>query len=617
MDIQSNTEEKKWDIIHPPTYDAAISYLEDLGVTVKVTRNEDTYRIVLNSETEEFSQTCSYSAGYSPTAIMEFFKKIGDFDSKDWKKILAAIKAIVEYKIPSNHGLSNEQLEEAFSKELDIEDLEKILGYTIKRDNYNKVITFLAFLSAYTEDSQFNISFKSESSTGKSYIPIEISNLFPKEDIIEIAYASPSSFFHELGEYDEETREYIINLEHKIIIFLDMPDDQLLMRLRPVLSHDRKKLHYKITDRGKKGRLRTKKITIIGYPTVVFCTAKLVTNDQEATRQLLLSPEISQEKIREALYLKAKKEANKEEFLKELNSIPERQMLKNRIIAIKLARINNIIIPKDLWESIFNFFNEDEPLKPRYTRDVGRLINITKALALLNYKFRERQGRNIIASDEDVYRAFKLYEDLWKSQRLGLSPYVYDLYEEVIRPKCIELGRGIRMNELAIFYYEKYGRLMEGTRMRREILPSLMSVGLINYEPDPNDKRYKVINIVPTDGEMEGGTTPPRVYISGQLTVKEVYNQVKSIRKTAEILGLSRSKVWRELKGNGKTKYKVKNNNEEDKEADVKVGKWCEKSCYNCVHSKRNFCLLHKIYITPSTPICDDYAEKPKAETPL
>ena len=82
---------------------------------------------------------------------------------------------------------------------LSIDQLNEILGLTIKSDNNNKIITFLSLLSAFTDNNQFNISFNAPSSSGKSYIPLEISSLFPKEDVRCIGHASPTSFFHEEG----------------------------------------------------------------------------------------------------------------------------------------------------------------------------------------------------------------------------------------------------------------------------------------------------------------------------------------------------------------------------------------------------------------------------------
>jgi hypothetical protein len=69
-------------------------------------------------------------------------------------------------------------------KALSIEELLEILGITIKHDNLNKLITFLSMLSAFTEDSQVNVSFRAPSSTGKSYIPIELARYFPPEEAL-------------------------------------------------------------------------------------------------------------------------------------------------------------------------------------------------------------------------------------------------------------------------------------------------------------------------------------------------------------------------------------------------------------------------------------------------
>jgi len=61
---------------------------------------------------------------------------------------------------------------------LSSKELVEILGLTIKKDEENKLITFLCQLSAYKESSQFNISFNAPSSTGKSYIPTESEKQF-------------------------------------------------------------------------------------------------------------------------------------------------------------------------------------------------------------------------------------------------------------------------------------------------------------------------------------------------------------------------------------------------------------------------------------------------------
>ena len=166
--------------------------------------------------------------------------------------------------------IHSERIDTSHLKPMSGKDLTDVLGLTIKRDEENKIVTFLRELSAYTENAQFNVSFNAPSSTGKSYIPTEIAKLFPQEDVIELAYCSPTAFFHDIGEYNKELKGYRIDLSHKILVFLDQPHNDLLARLRPLLSHDKKEINLKITDKSQKQGLRTKNILIRGYPSVIF-----------------------------------------------------------------------------------------------------------------------------------------------------------------------------------------------------------------------------------------------------------------------------------------------------------------------------------------------------------
>jgi hypothetical protein len=139
--------------------------------------------------------------------------------------------------------------------EITDEELIKILGSTVKHDDTNKFLTLVNLVCNYTDEEQSNIGFLAASSTGKSYLPIEVSTgYFPKEDVILIGYCSPTAFFHEYGtllpdpedkqDVEPEKRRKIryINLHQKIIIFLDQPHAKLLEHLRPILSHDQKQM---------------------------------------------------------------------------------------------------------------------------------------------------------------------------------------------------------------------------------------------------------------------------------------------------------------------------------------------------------------------------------------
>jgi len=400
-------------------------------------------------------------------------------------------------------------------KPLNSSDLEKILSLTIKNDDENKVVIFLCMLSAYTEDSQFNISLNAPSSTGKSYIPLEIASLFPKEDVTDLGHCSPTAFFHDAGNFDKKFGGYIVNLSRKILIFLDQPHSELLARLRPLLSHDKKEIKSKITDKNQQYGLKTKNILLIGYPSVMFCSARLRMDEQEITRFLLLSPESNQEKTKKGICNTINNDSNPKAYLKKLNRDPDRKLLKERIRAIEKVGINEIIIEnKD--EIKKRFLPKNKKLKPRHQRDIKRLISIIKVFALLNLWWRERKGSTIVANDDDINQAFGIWEKISTCQNLGIPPYVYSIYNEVILPAYVLKHRtigtvggnkiqfqGLSRKEISDKYYQVYGRTLDNYKLRIDIIPVLETAGLITQDKDPNDKRQMLIRPINIRREVE------------------------------------------------------------------------------------------------------------------
>jgi len=375
---------------------------------------------------------------------------------------------------------------EETEKEIDWDYLADILSSTIKKDKPTKLITFASMLLAQTEDSQFNIGLQAESSTGKSYIPLELTNYFPEDEVLIIAGASPTAFFHDKGYYDEENKRYLVDLEGKILVFLDQPHFQLLEKLRPLLSHDNKELSYKITDKNKGGSLRTKSVVLRGYPSVIFCTVKLDPDEQEKTRLFLLSPEVDEEKIRESLDLLAKKHGNRDEYNKMISRNIRLTLLKERITKIRISKIKHVIIPN--IDKLTDKFYKDKKLKPRDQRDFPRIMSLMKAHALLNYFKRDKVGQeSIICNETDIEAGFKLYEKIAEANELGLPPLALDIYNKVFVP--IMTGAGVTRQDIERRYLEVYYKPLNYEFFKKYLKPALLAAGLISEEPDPDDKR--------------------------------------------------------------------------------------------------------------------------------
>jgi len=379
----------------------------------------------------------------------------------------------------------------AYEDPLSASQLSDILATTIKRDEPCKVLTFLGMLLAQTEEDEFNVAFQTESSTGKSCIPLELIEYFPEGKRRIYAGASPTSFFHEVGVWDKERKVITVDLEGKILLFMDQPHWMLMEKLRPLLSHDRKVLTYEITDKREKAGLRTKTVELIGYPTVVFCTVKPTQEEQEKTRLWLLSPETSQEKLRESLWLIAQKEGNRPAFKEWLERNPLRRWPQARVGLIRGTGIKEIIVP-DVEKILERYLSGRSCLKSRDQRDFPRLLRIIKGLALLNCFHRERVGEGaIVASQEDVDEAFKLYGTVAVPNELGLSPETYEIYAKVMVP--LASNGGISKKEICREYWKVFHRPLQLRRLREQILPSLESAGLVTQEPDPNNKREVLV----------------------------------------------------------------------------------------------------------------------------
>lgn len=392
--------------------------------------------------------------------------------------------------------------QQAFN-EMSLDELADILSLTLKHDKENKLITFLGMLSAYTDDSQINISLNAPSSSGKTYMTAEIAKLFPHEDKIELSGASPSSFFYLQGEEDEESGTRTVSLERKILIFYEMPNPQLQAKLRSVLSHDSRELVYQITNKGKGGRNRTDQVIVRGYPATIFCSANLHMDQQEVTRAILLSPELTDQKLRDGVSLQAHKYANQVVFNNLIDSNVSRNSLKQRIIAIRDEHIDDIIIMES--DTIKDrFWGLVGASKARHMRDITHLMQLIKAIALFNVWHRKR-GDDIVASQKDVDQAFELWGHFMESMQLGISPALLNFYMEFLLPAYYEKKQkvqqgnydyaeddpvGVSRAELNKYHIGITDKPLDDDYLRKQILPQLENAGLITQaRPEHGDRR--------------------------------------------------------------------------------------------------------------------------------
>jgi hypothetical protein len=398
--------------------------------------------------------------------------------------------------------------------ELTLEELEAILSKTIIEDEETKLILFLVCLLTFTDEEQRNVILTGESSVGKTYNLTEILWFFPKDSIVEVNDASPRSFVHQSNyklvdartvqpidmtkkpkEGDSQSvfeewydlmrnSAYFLDYSNKILVFLDMPNFKLLEHLRSLLSHDRKISKYLIADKNK-GANRTKTVLIQGYFTGLFASAYENLEDQEASRNFILSPTDNPDKIKKAVDLQAFKKVDPT-FKEWYENDKNRKDLKERVETIKNAGIKNVYFGIDGMESLKQwFFEKTKNLSPKVQRDFPRLYALAEAWALLNWKHRERINDDIYADSTDIEIAKRIYEPILTCNELGLSPEEFEVWR-IIEPQT---NLGLKISEIHNLYYAKKKRNCSDKRLRG-MLKNFCRAGLLREEKEGQTFKY-------------------------------------------------------------------------------------------------------------------------------
>lgn len=379
---------------------------------------------------------------------------------------------------------------------MSIRELQEILSLTIKHDDANKCLIFLAMLSAFTENSQINVSLNAQSSAGKTYLPTEIAKFFPKDSKVVFSNATPTALFYGESRHDKQRKARIVDFERKILIFLEQPDSSLQANLRSLLSHDAKESVYSRTNRTKTGENRAEKIIILGFPSTIFCSACGQIDEQEATRFLMLSPEDTPQKIESAIDKTLLMSADPN-MAQRIENDPCRLALIDRIERIRDTHVNDIIISDpNLIKTRFQEIVGGELSSVRYMRDIAHILHLIKAVALLNIWHREKDGK-YYANTEDIDTAFKLWQTIAKSQSLNIPPmalkflesYIIPAYKEKVKRKAI----GVTVRDVLAYYNKRTRNNFSDVYLRKNILIPLNMAGLITLQTNPVDKRQKII----------------------------------------------------------------------------------------------------------------------------
>jgi hypothetical protein len=216
--------------------------------------------------------------------------------------------------------------------------------------------------------------------------------------------------------------------------------------------------------------------------------------------------------VKQAQDLLLDRKSNRDAFRDKLRDDPNRRELRDRIAVLKEAKIRDVIIPEPLKLVIGKLWDDNHPEKiPRHVRDLDRFLSLVKARALLNFAIRPQESDNrIVAVEEDVTEITALYKEIADANELGIAPQVYEIFKEVFA----KFPSGADKKTILREYYAVFHRPLSTKRLEKEVLTSLEASGMIEQEPDPEDKR-RVLFIPHLKGHISSPETPFKLNTPG------------------------------------------------------------------------------------------------------
>jgi len=403
------------------------------------------------------------------------------------------------------------------------------LGQTVKRDDITKNMVFLTGLSAFSKNP-INLFLKGESSIGKTYNTVEVLKYFPQEDVWMLGALSPTALVHSYGVYvdgrgeeidlaekpnkessEEERKAWserlkgartVIDLQGKILVFLEAPHLETYNTLRPILSHDKEEISYKFTDKTARGQLRTSHVVIRGFPATIFCTTDEKYIKDLATRGFTVTPETETEKFKEAIALTGEMKALPWKFCDDTDF-----MLLQDYISWLRDQLKNLDVAIPYCRELAEFYPSQYA---RGMRDFSHLTALIEILALFHVNQRpvlvrqfESDSRDeneietenyILATLKDLAYVLKLWEKVEETTVTGLAEHILDFFHKAIEPLSNKM-RDFSIEDLTREYNERASERKSSDTIQRWV-KHLCDIGWVSKEPDPLDKRKVRVYII-------------------------------------------------------------------------------------------------------------------------
>jgi hypothetical protein len=456
---------------------------------------------------------------------------------------------------------------------------QKFMDYrarTIKHDRITVNLITKTGLSAYTCEP-LNTFLRGPPSIGKTYVVVNTLQSFPKEDVWFLGGLSPTALVHDRRQLVDQNNEpitamekpekdatpeekeewklykgrlreshYVVDLQGKILVFLEAPSIETFNKLRPVLSHDTWEISYKFTDTSRRGMLTTH-VVLRGWPATIWLSTMEKFIQDFASRSFTHTPEMTEDKYGDANLLTGSKAAFPWEFEKDNDAMELKAYItwfKEHVKDVKA------IIP------YAEAFAKQFPHKfPRSMRDFKHVLGLIQVSALFHLaqrpllirkvpyevegtepdipKVNYEQQTYVMAAKADYDLVITLWQAVKETTETSAARHHIILFHQIIEPLAKTKPR-FTVNDLTDSWNQKFEDHKSSDTIRNWV-DFLCDVGWIDKEPSEKDKRQNLLKVI--QEKMNGNCTENDLSAFFRLEMfKEWLGNAKRITEKNQIL---------------------------------------------------------------------------------
>jgi hypothetical protein len=367
------------------------------------------------------------------------------------------------------------------------------------REEHRLIKQLLVTMLSASTNNPLNLAINSPIGEGKTWVIQRVGEMFPRDDVMYLAGMTDKALFHRagklviqnvFGDYEslekkleridsdiekkqleiattkdellkdglksyinslendkkelQRSAKKLIDLSHKVLVFLDSPSPGLFNALMPLLSHDRYEVEYEFVDTH--NGIKTKTNILRGWPAVIFAQAVDYSHysryPEIQRRFIVTNPKMDAEKYSAAIDLigdkfglpdfayqaKVVSDLEKEQVQRVIGEI--RQSIVEICSGVEAGK-NNVIIP-------FNdVLTKSLPKEKTFDMTIAnRYFSYLSLLPLINADKRPR----LVVTNKDKLTVqtipFALFDDLKETIFLmryanGVRPYVLEWYYRI------------------------------------------------------------------------------------------------------------------------------------------------------------------------------------------